>query len=228
MKDVLRIDSALKTAAISIAAMALVACGGKDGGTNSGPTKAPAAGAVATYEFEGDHAIGAKDAPVVVVEYASVVCPACANWHNSVYPDFKKKYVETGKVRFIFREFPTSPERLAFAGFTIANCADESKFLKNISIQFKRQDALVRAPDPGKAYEELAKASGLSVKEYEACLIDQEWKKEYDDKVKAARERGVRSTPSFFINGTEQKVFKMEDFDKALAPLLGETELEAP
>jgi len=226
----MRIDSSFfKTTTVTLAALAISACGGSDSSGSSTPDKALAGGnAVSLYEVDGDHAIGSKDASVVVVEYASVVCPACASWHNAVYPEFREKYVETGKVRYIFREFPTSPERLAYAGFTIANCADESKFLKNIAIQFKRQKALLYAQDPGKAYEELAKASGLSVKEYEACLVDPEWKAEYDDGLKAAREAGVNSTPSFFFNGKQKKAFKIEDFDEILAPLLGETMTKEP
>jgi len=203
-----------------VAATLLAACGGNEGGG------AMSAGeAVKLYEEAGDHAIGSKDAPVVVVEYASVVCPGCANWHNTVYPDFKKKYIETGKVRFIFREFPTHPERLAFAGFTIANCADKSKFLQNISIQFKRQQALVRAKERGKAYEELARASGLSVDEYKACLKDENWIKEYEDGIEAARAKGVNSTPTFFVNGkmySSTNLFTIEQFDDALKPLLNE------
>lgn len=225
MNSVLKIDSRfMKYGLATLAALTLAACGSSD----SGGDGAMAAGdAVAKYELEGDHAIGSKDAPVVVVEYASVVCPACANWHNTVYPDFKKKYVETGKVRFIFREFPTSPPRLAQTGFAIANCVGEDKFMSNISTQFKRQEAILRAPDKAKVYEDLAKASGLSSSEYEACITDQEWIEEYKEKVKAAREKGVRSTPTFFINDKQHKVFKMEDFDKIIAPLLGESTEEA-
>jgi len=209
-------DSNLKHWAISIAAAVMLsACGGgtSDDSVTSGS-------AVEQFEREGDHAIGSMDAPVVVVEYASVVCPACANWHNSVYPELKEKYIDPGHVRFVFREFPTQPERLAYAGFTIANCADESRFLDNISLQFKRQRALLGAQDRGKAYEELARASGLSVEEYEACLADEAWQETYNNKVKTAQNEGINSTPTFVINGNKQKVYLIEDFDAVLEPLL--------
>jgi len=88
----------------------------------------------------GDHAIGNPDAKVTVVEYASVTCGHCANWHTSVYPEFKAQYVDTGKVRYVFREFPTPPQRLAHTGFLIANCADENKFFDNISMKRKMPD----------------------------------------------------------------------------------------
>ncbi len=228
MTSVLKIDSSfLRHSLLALSAVALAACGSPGGDSGGSGAMAPGE-AVSKYEFDNDHAMGAKDASVVVVEYASVVCPACANWHNNVFPDFKKKYIETGKVRFIFREFPTSPEILAQTGFAIANCVDESKFFSNISAQFKRQEAILRAPDKGKAYEDLAKASGLSLKKYEECRNDQEWLAEYKAKVKAAREKGVRSTPSFFINDKLHKnssgkgLFVIEDFDAVLGPLLGE------
>jgi len=222
MKLFSKTDSHARNWAISlVAATALAACGGGEtntpstpGGSSSGP--AP----VSNYEVAGDHAVGNPDAPITVVEYASVVCGACANWHNSVYPEFKEKYVDSGQVRYIFREFPTAPERLAFAGFTIANCAGEDKFLSNISIQFKRQQALLGAPDRRAAYENLAKASGISVEKYEACLADPEWKARYDAIVQGGIDAGVTGTPSFFINGTKYKAFTVEDFDEILSPLL--------
>lgn len=211
----------------------LTACGPSDTTSSSSNSTTSAQNVSETvsgseYEFVGDHAVGNPDAPVTVVEYASVVCGACANWHNSVYPELSKKYIESGKVRFIFREFPTNPERLAFAGFTIANCAGEEKFLQNISVQFKRQSALLRAQDKRAAYENLAKASGLSVEKYETCLNDPDWKAKYDNKIQSAIDAGVTSTPSFFINGTKTKVFTLEQFDEILGPMLGEAPAEEP
>ncbi len=216
----LKTDSHIRTWTLGLVAGALLsACGDKEStstpvSTVSGPVP------VSKYEVAGDHAAGKPDAPITVIEYASVVCGACANWHNNVYPEFKKKYVETGKVRYIFREFPTAPERLAFAGFTIANCAGEEKFLSNIGVQFKRQRALLSAPDRRQAYEDLAKASGLSIEKYEACLSDPDWKARYDAIVQGGVDLGVSVTPTFFINGTQSKVFKIEDFDEVIQPLL--------
>ena len=213
-------DSFIRTALISAAcAVALSACGGDK------ETTATATSGGSSYEVAGDHAIGNPDAEVVVVEYASVVCGACANWHTAVYPDFKAKYVDTGKVRFIFREFPTSPANLAQAGFLIANCANEDRFMENISLQFKRQRALLTSQDTRQAYVDLAKASGLSEAEFEACLKNETEIERYEAVVKGGEDAGVTSTPTFFINGKKTKVFTLESFDDAIAPLLGE---EAP
>ncbi len=209
-------DSLTRTVMVTLAgALMLSACGDKTATTTTG-------GSQSEYEVAGDHAIGNPDAAVTIVEYASVVCGACANWHTSVYPDFKKKYVDSGKVRFIFREFPTPPENLAQAGFLIANCAAEDRYFENISMQFQRQRALLSAPDKRQAYVDLAKASGLSEADFEACLSSEEEIAKYKAVVQGGQDAGVSSTPTFFINGKKEKVFTIESIDEKLAPLLGE------
>jgi len=216
--------------------IALTACG------NDGRSKAVTTGGQSAYEVEGDHAIGNPDAKVTVTEYASVVCGACANFHEAVYPDFKKKYIDSGLVRFVFREFPTSPENLAQAGFLIANCAAEDRFFDNISLQFKRQRQIFKAAGNGtvrKEYVAIAKSAGLSEAEFDACLQNEEEIARYKAVVEGGRDAGVTGTPSFFINGENVKrtasgkqLFTMESWDEYLAPLLGEdapaAETEAP
>ncbi len=206
-------------------ALALTACG------NDGP-KASSGGAQSAYEVEDDHAIGNPDAKVTVVEYASVVCGACANFHTSVYPDFKKKYIDSGLVRFVFREFPTAPENLAQAGFLIANCAAEDRFFDNISLQFKRQRQIFKAAGDGtvrKEYIAIAKSAGLSEDEFDACLQNEEEITRYKAVYQGGVDAGVSSTPTFFVNGENVKrtasgsqLFTMESWDEYLAPLLGD------
>ncbi len=220
MFEKMQIDSRVKHITLGVMSFALAACGNSapDSSAVSGETPVKPAPS-SNFVVDGDHSVGNPDAEITIVEYASVVCGACANWHNSVYPELSKKYIETGKVRYVFREFPTPPESLAFAGFTIANCAGEDKFLKNISLQFKRQKAILSAQDKRKAYEDLAKNTGLSVQKYEACLADPDWKKRYDAVVQGGKDAGVSATPTFFINGTKFKVFSLEEFDALIAPL---------
>ena len=219
-----RATSWLRGAALSaVCAVALTACGGND-------TAATAVGASAErtqYEFDDDHAIGNVNAKATIIEYASVVCGACANWHTTVYPDFKKKYIDSGLVRFVFREFPTSPENLAQAGFLVANCSGEDKFFENISLQFKRQPQIFAAAGKGGTavkdeYIAIAKAGGLSEAEFEQCLQNPEEIARYEKVVQMGIDAGVTGTPSFFVNGEKVKMFKLEDFDKALRPILGE------
>jgi len=205
---------------IGMAAFALTACGG-------GETASPSStsGNISQYEREGDYTSGSVDAEVVVVEYASVVCGHCANWHSTVYPDFKKKYVDTGKVRYVFRNFPTAPAELADAGHMIAMCAGEENYFKNIKLQFDRQKQIFDQAGKGQAreaYVSLAKASGLSEDEFVACIQDEEIRKKYDDVVQSGVDLGVTGTPSFFINGEKQKVYDLASIEEVILPLLGE------
>jgi len=209
--------------------LTLSACGG------SGSNAAKPSNGASNYEVAGDHVIGNPDATVTVVEYASVVCGACANFHTTVYPDFKKKYIDSGKVRFVFREFPTAPETLAQTGFLIARCANETKYFENISLQFKRQRQIFKAANNGTVRDEylkIAKSAGLSEDEFYSCVTSEDniaaLQKVYD----GGTEAGVRSTPSFLVNGelvtktaNYPQLFTIESFDEYLAPLLGE---EAP
>ena len=220
-----RFDSLIRQSVIGVvAAVALSACGSE----STVSTTDTAASTAGQYEVAGDHAIGNPNAPVTVVEYASVVCGACANWHNTVFQDFKEKYVDPGHVRFIFREFPTAPENLARAGFLIANCADEDKFMENISLQFKRQRAILSSSDIRGEYVKLAKASGLSEAEFQACLANVEENERLDAVEEAAFDAGVTSTPTFFINGEKvsrveggKQLFTLETFETVLDPMLG-------
>lgn len=223
MLQYIKSDSRIKPFIVAgLAVMMLSGCGDKGASASSAPGQSE-------FEVAGDHAIGSPDAKVTIVEYASVVCGACANFHNTSYLDIKKKYIDSGKVRFIFREFPTSPENLARAGFLIANCADEDKFFENISLQFKRQRAILTSSDVRQEYINIAKAAGLSEAEFEACMVNEDENKKYDDVVKGGMDAGVNSTPSFFINGklvkrtaSGKQLFTLESFDEYLAPLLGE------
>lgn len=207
----------LLTAALMGSAMTLAACGGGSDSAASSDSERT------QYEVAGDHAIGSADAKVTVVEYASVTCAHCATWHKTVWPQIRKDYVDTGKVRFVYREFPTSPVRLAETGFMIARCADEDKYFANIALQYERQTALINAArnqQAKQAYTELARAAGLSEEEFEQCLANEAEYEAMQDVIKGGFERGVSATPTFIINGEIKKVFKIEDFDEAFAPFV--------
>ncbi len=146
-----------------------------------------------------DKALGDANAPVTIVEYASMTCPHCARFHEETFPDLKKKYIDTGKVRFIFREFPFDPR--AEAGFMLARCSDD-KYFAMVNVLFKQQRTWATAKDGKDALLQIAKLAGFSQESFEACLTDQ---KLLDDirsvKNRGANEFGVDATPTFFING---------------------------
>jgi len=203
------------------AATLLAACG--DTATN---TPMAASDGRTAFEIETDHAIGSVDAPVTVVEYASVVCGACSNWANTVYPDFKAKYIDTGDVRYVFREFPTNPIQLFDAGVMIANCADDKTpgaFFDSIKLQMERQSEILAyaSQDPAALRDQyvfLAKEGGMSEDEMTACLANESVREEYQARIQTGYDIGVAATPTFIINGELKKgVFTVEDFDTAIA-----------
>jgi protein-disulfide isomerase len=165
--------------------------------------------------------LGKADAPVTIVEYASMTCGHCAAFHNTVFPKLKEKYVDTGKVRFIMREFPL--DNLAAAASMLARCAGGDKTYPMIEVLFQKQDqwAFVRG-NPVPELFKLAKQAGFTQESFDKCLTDQ---KLLDDvtsiRTRGADKFGVNSTPTFFINGKRlEGAPTVESFDKALDPLL--------
>lgn len=148
----------------------------------------------------GDKTLGADDAPVTIIEYASMTCGHCANFHTRTYPDIKKDYIETGKVRFIMREFPLDP--VATAAFMLARCAPEDKYFDIIDIMFDQQRSWAFTDNPYNSLLNFSKQIGFTQETFEQCLTNQGLL----DAVNAVRDRGssefgVSSTPTFFING---------------------------
>lgn len=179
-------------------------------------------GAVADLMGPGplpDLVLGSVEAPVVIVEYASMTCGACANFHNTVFPDLKKKYIDTGKVRFILREFPL--DDIASGVSMLARCVPSDQAHPVIELFFATQESWAIEGDVLPKLFEVAKQAGFTKETFEACLANQ---KLLDD-VKAVRSRGktfgVSSTPSFFINGKKYKGAPiLTEFDKVIEPLL--------
>lgn len=144
--------------------------------------------------------IGKADAKVTIVEYMSMTCPHCAHFHNETFDKIKEKYVDTGKVRFIIREFPFDPR--AAAAFMLARCAPNGAYFPMVSMLFKQQETWAAAEDGRAALLQMSKLAGFTQESFEKCLTDQ---KLLND-VNAVRERGskdfgIDATPTFLING---------------------------
>jgi protein-disulfide isomerase len=167
----------------------------------------------------GDQVQGSADAPVTIIEYASMTCPHCAHFHETTYPELKKKYIDTGKVRFIFREFPLDP--LAAAGSMLARCAGDGKYFPMIESLFAQQkDWVIQKPlQPMLA---IAKQAGFTQESFDKCLANQQMLDGLEaGRTRAVQKLNVNSTPTFFING---KIYRgaltVEELDKQLAPYL--------
>ena len=169
-----------------------------------------------------DIIVGKADAPVTIVEYASMTCPHCATFHKAVLPTLKEKYIDTGKVRLIFREFPL--DNLAAAASMLARCAGGDKSAPLVATFFEKQEewAFVKG-SPLPALLKIAEPAGFTKESFDKCLNDQNLL----DGIVAVGERGrrsfgVSSTPTFFVNGAklEGRSDQITTFDKALEPLL--------
>lgn len=155
-------------------------------------------------EAKGDMALGAgADAKVTVVEYASITCGHCAVWNEEVWPEFKTKYVDTKKVRYVFREFPTPPQDIAVAGFLIARCAGEDKYFDVMHDIMASQKEWAAGVPPRATLFRAAAAAGLSQEQTEACIRDKAAIEEMSNRIKAGIDAGVTGTPTFIINGTK-------------------------
>jgi protein-disulfide isomerase len=169
----------------------------------------------------GEQVLGNDNAPVTIIEYASMTCPHCANFHETTYPELKKRYIDTGKVRFIFREFPL--DSIAATAAMLVRCANKDKFFPLLEVLFNQQNKWAVSPpaSPLPPLLEIAKQAAFTEESFNACLKDQK----VFDGIKWSYERasqlGVQSTPSFFING---KLYpggmSIEQLEKLIAPYL--------
>jgi protein-disulfide isomerase len=165
----------------------------------------------------GEMALGDEKAPVTIIEYASMTCPHCAAFHETTYPELKKRYIDTGKVRFIFREFPL--DQLALAAFLLARCAGPGKYFPMIETLFQQQKEWVVQKPLGPLLA-IAKQAGMTEQAFNECLQNKTLVDGLEDVRQRAMKVGVQSTPSFFINGKPARVFTIEEFEKAMAPYL--------
>lgn len=148
-----------------------------------------------------ENALGEATAPNTVIEYSSMTCPHCARFHRDVLPDLKKKYIDTGKVLYIIREFPL--DNLAFAASMLARCAGPEKYFPFVEVLFeKQQEWAFGEGDPVPRLFKMAQQAGFTKESFEKCLKDQKLL----DGITAVRKRahekfGVNSTPTLFVNG---------------------------
>ena len=143
--------------------------------------------------------IGDDKAPVTIIEYSSMTCSHCADFHTNTYPTLKKNHIEKGEVRFIFREFPL--DKLSMATSMLARCVDSSISLAFIDILFQNRNKWY-SDNALAELKNLSKQAGLSSEDFDQCLNDQELLDQLIlQKENAIKEFQINSTPSFIING---------------------------
>jgi protein-disulfide isomerase len=182
----------------------------------------------------GDMVLGDDKAPVTIIEYASMTCPHCAAFHAQTFPELKKRLIDTGKVRFIMREFPLDP--LAQAAFMLARCSTQEmkpsepgsaaakvaaqRYHAMVETLFaKQREWAVRAPLP--PLLAIAKQAGFTEESFNACLRNQTLLEAVKESGERGSKFGVNSTPTFFINGKKfSGTISIDEIEKEVAPFL--------
>jgi len=166
-----------------------------------------------------DRILGNPEAPITIVEYASLTCPHCAHFTNDVLPELKKKWIDTGKAKLVLRDYPLDEPALRAA--MIARCAPPDRFYAYVDTFFGAQEKWVTARDYRDALARLVKLGGMSRDEFDNCLKNTALEnKIVEGRLIASKELDVNSTPTFFINGTKfTGAPTVEEFDKVLSGL---------
>jgi protein-disulfide isomerase len=203
--------------AIAVAAGVFAYRGGFNQDEPGGPKKDPDVAELMAPGPLEDIVMGKPDAPNTIVEYASMTCPHCAQFHKSVLPELKTKYIDTGQVKLILREFPL--DGLAVAAFMLARCSGPDRYYPMVGALFETQGTWAVPGEEGKEKLLLiAKQAGFSKERFDQCVGD----KELFNKIVAVRQRandkfGVDSTPTFFVNGKRLTAdHQLKDLDAAL------------
>ena len=196
-----------------IAVLSLVACNKGGGGVSS-----------------DEMSLGDPKAKVTVIEYASVACPVCANFNQTVFPDFKKKYIDTGKVHYVAREALTGNPSLAVAGFLLARCAGKDNYFKVTDAVYRAQDQIyepgtenIRPAAGHDVLLHIAQSVGMSEDQFTKCINDEKGIQALQERVdRLSKEYKVDSTPTFVVNGKPLNpgAVTMADLDAAIQPHL--------
>ncbi|MET3663756.1 thioredoxin domain-containing protein [Caulobacter sp. 1776] len=149
----------------------------------------------------GEMLLGSPKAPVQLVVYASASCPHCAHWWTTVQPQIRKAFIDTGKVRLVFREFLTPPQEFAAAAFILARRIP-GKYFDVLTTIFQKQEAIYQSDQLFEGLEAIGKQYGLTEAQFKAALSDPAALKAVNDRFfKAMNEDNIESTPTFFVNG---------------------------
>jgi protein-disulfide isomerase len=209
----LKIDRRVFTTGLGAAALALHPASALAQGVNVDDLHAPGQ--------LGEKVLGPADAPVTVVEYASFTCPHCATFHNAILDDFKTKYIDSGEVRLIFREFLRNGADVAVSA--VARCAPADRYFEVVEGYFAAQDQWLTQEDLRQAILNQAKEYGFTEDTFNACLGNQNLLKAFDAGMQRAQSFGVTGTPTFFVNGEKHVgALPMDQWDAIIGPKLAE------
>ena len=178
-------------------------------------------GPSAAIRAPDDMSLGSSKAKVTVVEYASVGCPVCGRWYREVWPSFKRKYIDTGRVRYVLREMLVGGDaevQIAVAGFLLARCSGRDRYFSVIDALFRNQEGVFY--DPHATLLQIARSEGMNQDTLNKCITDETSIKALSNRVESnSKAGGVQSTPTFVINGDKLAAgyHPLSDLDDAIA-----------
>lgn len=170
--------------------------------------------------YDDDKILGDPNAPVTMIEYASLTCPHCADFHNDVLPQIKKAYIETGKLKLVYRDFPLN--QAALRGAQLTHCVAPQNYFGMLELLFRNQESWAFTADPVGELEKLGATAGIDAAKFEACINDKPMTEGIIARAQEGQDKyGVSSTPYFFINGRKiSGAQPFEDFDKVIQDAL--------
>lgn len=175
---------------------------------------------VTVQEAMSERVLGKADAPVTIIEFASLTCPHCKNFDLNVLPKLKAAYIDTGKVKFIYRDFPLDGRALLAA--MVARCAPKERYFAFLDALYRGQDTWARAQDAIQALGQMARVGGMSQEDFDACIKNKDlFEAIKKDALDGEAKYKIESTPTFIINGKKMDgAYTFEAFEAALKPLL--------
>lgn len=205
----------------AIGAIALTACSGEASNQAAGTSGSGEEINTEVTGALGEMAQGSPDAKVTVIEFASTTCPHCATFHETIYPGIKEKYIDTGLVQFVFREFPTAPAELSVAASMLARCAADKggsdAYFTVLKALFQTQRTWIYGDNPRDELLKIVAQAGMDEATFDSCVKRQELVDLITKNVEEGQARyDVRSTPSFVINGQLRHFNTLEDMSAAL------------
>ena len=170
-----------------------------------------------------EQVLGNPNAPVTIIEYASLTCSHCAQFHNEVLPKLKERYITPGKVRLIYRDFPL--DQTALAAAALAHCAAPERYFSMLDVMFETQGNWARSDDPIAALKQLGKLGGLTDQAMDACLADEKLTNGIlQGRLAGENEYKIGSTPTFIIDGKSYPGSRdVDEFAKLIDPLLDQS-----
>ncbi|HLO75256.1 MAG TPA: DsbA family protein [Magnetospirillum sp.] len=170
-----------------------------------------------TDSFPIDQVMGKPDAPITIIEYASTTCGHCADLHSKFMPKLKAEWIDTGKARLIYRDFPTSPAGLSVGASMIAHCSGPQRYFGVLGMLMEQQEKWITSANPLEAVKKMVRLAGMTSDDVDACLAKQDLATAIQQRARDGNAAyGVTSTPTLIINGTRIEGNDPEAIEKTL------------